>query len=73
MPKPQQRMLLCCCRYSDKPRSPQPNALYNFPNWAVQLQDFIVEKVGEPAFITCNSGGWVIVAQTVPTVLGQEL
>ncbi|GAB4815280.1 hypothetical protein N2152v2_002326 [Parachlorella kessleri] len=50
--------------YSDKPRSPQPNAVYNFPNWAVQLQDFIVEKVGEPAFITCNSVGGLAGLQT---------
>lgn len=42
--------------YSDKPASQEPNTIYTFPNWSLLLQDFIVEKVGEPAFLTCNSG-----------------
>lgn len=52
--------------YSDKP-SPlagQPNTIYTFENWSQQLQDFIVEKVGEPAFLSCNSVGGIAGLQT---------
>ena len=47
--------------YSDKPNpmgQPQ-NSIYNFENWARQLNAFIEEIVGEPAFIMCNSVGGV--------------
>jgi hypothetical protein len=35
------------------------NAIYNFENWARQLNKFIEEVIGEPAFIMCNSVGGV--------------
>lgn len=38
-------------------RSLQPNALYNFETWGDQILDFIEEKVGQPAFLICNSVG----------------
>ncbi|EFJ52272.1 hypothetical protein VOLCADRAFT_55777, partial [Volvox carteri f. nagariensis] len=45
--------------FSDKPnpRSAPPNSLYCFDNWGEQLTDFIQQKVGEPAFVVCNSVG----------------
>ena len=47
--------------YSSKPNPMQgePNTVYTFENWARQLQSFIDEVVGEPAFIMCNSVGSV--------------
>lgn len=47
--------------YSDKPdpMSLPQNSIYNFENWARQLNAFIEEIVGEPAFIMCNSVGGV--------------
>jgi pimeloyl-ACP methyl ester carboxylesterase len=46
--------------YSSKPDPRafgEPNALYNFENWGLQLRDFVAQVVGEPAVLSCNSVG----------------
>ena len=40
---------------SDSDALKPQNSIYNFENWARQLNAFIEEIVGEPAFIMCNS------------------
>ena len=47
--------------YSDKPNpmNVEQNSIYNFENWAEQLEDFMDEVVGGPAFLACNSVGGV--------------
>ena len=52
--------------YSDKPNpmNVEQNSIYNFENWAEQLEDFMDEVVGGPAFLACNSVGGVAGLQT---------
>ncbi len=38
-------------------RSAPHNTLYCFETWGEQLRDFIIERVGQPATLSCNSVG----------------
>jgi hypothetical protein len=40
-----------------KHRQAEPNSIYNFHNWGEQLNDFIEQVIGQPAYISCNSVG----------------
>lgn len=45
--------------YSDKPdpTTQEKNTIYNFENWADQLEAFIDEVIQEPVVVVCNSVG----------------
>jgi len=52
--------------YSDKPNpmGVEQNSIYNFDNWAEQIEDFMDDVCGGPCFLACNSVGGVAGLQT---------